>query len=454
MPVTAHRAVSRLLRYFSDAEQVLPPPAQYADRWQICAEAINAAFSEFALALGKSFQSMRERGWMFDGPQSVTVALTKGSRTATITSSADLLGSNVTGRLLTIGAKDFRIHWQSAYAYQPFEAAMPAVAATTQSDWVTNAGLVTGIIAIFNGPTQVLYVQYSGNTDQVVASLQSQINQPSTGFTASFVGNTFTITADNNGIYAGAAANGLLAGFGWVGNTDWDPETVVFAGGENAIPEVPESYTYVVELVDEWTGESTTTTATLHNDARILESDVLSVDSISNDTGLPLDPVGSDLGALRIMGGPTRDFGFERRRNVRRWAATARMSTLAGQMPQCYSVRQPKPESSPSYVLTVYPPPSTTTVFRARILTGPFSLDIATIGTGNLVTNLTAITLPISDAMFDAVIFPIAAQRLTGSPNFRNDSAVGEISRLYQAAILALEKLRAQAPPRGTLFPS
>lgn len=455
MAITAHRAISRLLRYFSPDEQVLPPQTQYADRWQIAAEAYNAAFSEVAIALGKSFQSMRERGWMFEGGKTVSIALTRGSRTATITSSAPLLGGNITGHLLTIGGKDCRIHWQSATVHQPFEAYVPSVAATAQSDWVTNAGLVTGIIAIFQGATQILYAQFSGNTDQVVASLASQINQPGTGFVAAHDANTFTITADNGGAYAGTYANGLNAAFGWVGNTDWDPEQITFSGGVDAIAEIPETYTYTVELVDEWTGDTGTVTATIYTDSRILEADILTVESVSNDSGLPLDPVGSDAGALRIMGGPTKDFGFERRRNARRWAQSVKMSSLSGGIAQCYSIRQPKPEASATKVLTIYPPPKDTAIFRAKILTGPFSFDIPTLAAaGNLVTALQAISIPVHDTFFDGVIFPIAAQTITSSPNFRNDSAVSEISRKYEAALLALENLRAQGVPRATLIPA
>lgn len=335
MAITGHRAISELLRYFSPDEQALPPSsAQYADRWQIAAKAYNAAFAEMALALGKSYQSMRERGWLFDGPTPVTISLTRGNRSATISSTDALMGGNVTGRLLQIGGRDCRIHWQT-----------------------------------------------------------------------------------------GSSGSG--------------------------------PYLYQVELTDEWIGETATVGATLHTDARVMDADILSIHSIANDSGLPLDPVGSDAGALRIMGGPTRDFGFEKRRNVRRWAQSVKMSSLSGQIPQCYSVRQPKPDSSETKILTIYPPPSAPTIFRGRVLTGPFSFDIPAIAAAsNLVTALQAILLPISDAFYDSVIYPIAAQNLRSSPNFRNDSAVSEISRKYQAALTQIEYLRIQGVSRTQLIPA
>lgn len=330
MPVTAHKAITRLLRYFSDEEQVLPPSSpRYADRWQVCAESFNAAFSEMAIALGKSYQTMRERGWLFDGQMQATVTITRGARSASVSVTGAVTGSNIAGKLLEVAGKDIRIHWQT----------------------------------------------------------------------------------QNNGSI------------------------------------------YTVELQDEWSGLSGTYPAIMHGDTRVLDSDIISLVSVTNESGMPLDPVGTDRSALRVMGGPSNDYGFERRRNIRRWATRQRMSSLAGTMAQCYSVKTPNPETSNTSILTIYPPPSEPTLFRGRILTAQFSMDVASLASSqNLVSALSAITLPVSDIVFESVIFPIAAKHLMASPNFRNDSAAEEISRKYEAALLALEKLRIQHPTNKPIF--
>ena len=327
---TAHSAVLALLRYFSPQEQTLPN-ATYPDRWQECVRAINTAFGEYATALGDTLLTQRRTGYLFPESSAVSVALTAGSRTATITH-ASTLGTDLTGRLLAFADYDIRIQRQTAYATTP-------------------------------------------------------------------------------------------------------------------------AIVYTLTLSDEWPGSTGTHAATLYGDSRVLDVDVLQVVECEHSDGTALELVAGDRGALKyITSGYERlnDYGF--RSTPGRELPFPRLSECTPMAPAAYSISNAAPNIDDTGTLTIYPPPTVATLIRARVLTAWFYLDLETLAASNqLVTDLQAITLPVSHAIYSQVILPIAAQHLGASANFRNDSVLPEISRQYKSALQQLRTLKKTRPRRTIL---
>lgn len=81
--------------------------------------------------------------------------------------------------------------------------------------------------------------------------------------------------------------------------------------------------------------------------------------------------------------------------------------------------------------------------YRARIAPGAFS--IADIYDANHPANDPGVLIPLEDATAHALFLPIARQRFTASPFFRNDTVVPEIRRQYAAAYEIAKKMKPQA---------
>jgi hypothetical protein len=81
--------------------------------------------------------------------------------------------------------------------------------------------------------------------------------------------------------------------------------------------------------------------------------------------------------------------------------------------------------------------------YRARIAPGAF--DLTDIYDPAHPDNDPGTVIPLDDATARAVFLPIARQRFTACPFFRNDSALPEIKRQYAAAYEIARKMRPQA---------
>ncbi|WP_038164935.1 hypothetical protein [Verrucomicrobium sp. BvORR106] len=80
--------------------------------------------------------------------------------------------------------------------------------------------------------------------------------------------------------------------------------------------------------------------------------------------------------------------------------------------------------------------------FRARI--SPPQYTIADVHSGPPGYTDPGTNIPLRPDLVETIFQPIARQRFTGSPLFRNDNAVGEIKRQYEAAYAIARQMRPQ----------
>ena len=183
-------------------------------------------------------------------------------------------------------------------------------------------------------------------------------------------------------------------------------------------------YSTSVTLDSEWSFESGVYTAELCGDARQLDTEAISVRSVSDASGSNLY-YASDIRFLLPTRKKTSSYGM----TAWVWPTTPSTYTIVDNDGKSYLLVTPiPPEDTSLKVFALYP---------------WFSLNVAAISEAGVSRDdLENIVLPVQDEIYEAILAPIAAQRLTGCPFFRNDSVLPELSLQYQAAIAQISKLR------------
>lgn len=179
-------------------------------------------------------------------------------------------------------------------------------------------------------------------------------------------------------------------------------------------------------------GATGVTGATVYHDCVTLDADVMEVIGPVRVDRVPLGPLVSGDAPVSASERGDDDYGFHRRSVAS--PPAARVADLCGR-PLGYAVETwaTAAMSSPRIRLRLKPAPAAEQHLDYRAMLVP----------PVVVTNLLSTTeVPVPHGFVESLFFPIARQRLSGSPFFRADAmARQEIARAYQEAISLLESL-------------